>query len=91
MRLQACPICALVELIVGDDLCVPVIYEGQKAVVLRHHSPNPSPATMKKAFELLGTLNGNVREIEEVPGHWGLVVVPGDWLGVESKATARRE
>lgn len=95
MRLQACPLCTLVENVSteeagDDDMCVKITYAGQKAVTLRHHSPTVAPEVVQRAFGLLGEFSGTVRDIE-VAGHWGLVVVPGDWSETESRSIARSE
>lgn len=95
MKLQACPLCTLVENATtesagSDDLCAKITYGGQKAVALRIHSPHAAPEVIRRAFGLLGEFEGTVRDIE-VAGHWGLAVVPGNWSEIESKSVARGE
>jgi len=90
MKLTACPLCVLVENAEGDDVCAKITYGGQKAVASRLHTSNVASNVIRGAFDLLGEFKGTVRDID-VAGHWGLVVVPGDWTGVESKSVTRGE
>lgn len=86
--LQDCPLCKLVKTSqqLGEH-CAVIIYGGQKAIVLREHLGAPSPEALREATELIAPRSAEKQvpstlgtDIREIPGHWGIKVMPVTWL-----------
>lgn len=90
MTLDNCPLCQKIKEQGVDQsaLCAVLDWDGVKIVSLLRHDTTPTPDELVEAQSLLSGSPGVIRDVD-IPGHWALSIVSGDW-GI-GKSTAHSD
>jgi len=81
MMLVDCPLCQKISEKSYDQAsehCAVLDLDGTRVVSLLRHEVSPTSQEAREAWTLMGKPTGVIRDVD-IPGHWAIAAVPGEW------------